>query len=70
MLTDKFQNTTASEQVPIPRRNNLELNTDIELAIRDLIYKIEFMGADVKLTDAVMYLDKARNSLADFIDQQ
>jgi hypothetical protein len=50
------------------RRFRLDLNEPAELAIRDAIYEVEKMSADVRLTNAVIYLDKARELVADFID--
>lgn len=52
-----------------PRRNRLDLNTPEEMAIRNAVEKVEKMGADVKLTEAVVLLDKARELVADYIDQ-
>ena len=54
----------------MPRRNRLDLNTPEELAIRNVIDMVEKMGADVKLTEAVIALDKARGLVADFIDSK
>lgn len=53
-----------------PRRNRLDLNTPEEMAIRNAIDLVEKMGADVKLTEAVIALDKARELVADFIDSK
>lgn len=54
----------------IPRRNRLDLLTPIEKEIFDIIGKIELMPADASLTDAQQYLDKAKNKLSDYIDEQ
>lgn len=54
----------------IPRRNRLDLNTPEEMAIRNAVDQVEKMGADVKLTEAVIYLDKARKLVADYIDSK
>lgn len=52
----------------IPRRVRVDLNKPAELAIRNAVEAVESMGADARLTEAVMLLDKARNCVADFID--
>lgn len=52
----------------IPRRVRVDLNEPAELSIRNAVEAVESMGADVRLTEAVMLLDKARNCVADFID--
>ena len=52
----------------IPRRIRLDLNTPAELAIYNAMQEVEKAGADVRLTDAVILLDKARNKVSDFVD--
>lgn len=52
----------------IPRRNRLDLNTPAERAIYDAIQEVEKVGADVKLTEAVIKLNEARSLVADFVD--
>lgn len=52
----------------IPRRVRLDLNTEAELAIRHAIDKVEELGADPLLTDAVVLLDEALDKVADYID--
>jgi hypothetical protein len=54
----------------IPRRNRLDLSEPAELAIRKSVDEVEKIGADVRLTEAVILLDKARELVADFIDEQ
>lgn len=54
----------------MPRRNILALNTDAELAIYNAMQEIEKMPADVKLTEAVMLLAKAKEIVSDFVDSQ
>lgn len=54
--------------IEIPRRNDLRRNVEAEMAIRDAIEAVEKMTADVRLTDAVVLLGAALNSVADFID--
>lgn len=51
-----------------PRRNRLDLNTPAELAIYNAMQEIEKMPADVKLTEAVILLSKAKILVSDFID--
>lgn len=52
----------------IPRRIRLDLMTPEERAIWDAIQLIEAMGADVKLTNAVIKLSEAKDLVSDFID--
>lgn len=52
----------------IPRRARLDQMTDAEKAIYDAQQKVEALGADVRLTDAVVLLGAARDSVADFVD--
>lgn len=54
----------------MPRRNILSLNTEAELAIHNAMQEIEKMPADVKLTDAVAMLAKAKELVSDFVDSQ
>ena len=51
-----------------PRRARLDLNTDEEKAISDLIHKIEDLGADPLLTDAVVKLAEAKEKLSDWVE--
>lgn len=53
-----------------PRRNRIDLNKPSELAIRNAIDEVEKLGADVKLTDAVIKLNEALELVSDFIDNQ
>ena len=53
-----------------PRRNRLDLMTPAELAIYNASQEVEKLGADVKLTEAVILLSKARELVADFIDSK
>lgn len=50
------------------RRSDLLRNTPAELAIREALIAVEAVGADVRLTDAVILLGEARERLADYID--
>lgn len=52
----------------IPRRNRLDLMTPAEIAIHLAILEVEKVGADVKLTKAVVLLYKAKGLVADFIE--
>lgn len=52
----------------IPRRIRLDLSTPGELAIRAAVGIVESMGADVRLTDAVVLLGAARERVADYVD--
>lgn len=51
-----------------PRRNRLDLNTPAEKAIYNAMQEVEKVGADVKLTEAVTLLSKARDLVADYVD--
>lgn len=55
---------------PIPRRRMLYLNTEAEISIREAVNKVEAMGADVKLTDAIIKLQEAFELVADYVDTQ
>lgn len=52
----------------IPRRARVDLYVPAELAIRAAMLKVEEMGADVRLTEAVTLLGKAKDAVADFVD--
>ena len=52
----------------IPRRARLDLSTPAERAIWDAMQAVEAAGADVRLTDAVILLQAARESVSDFVD--
>lgn len=51
-----------------PRRNRLDQMTPAELAIYNAIQEVEKAGADVRLTDAVVLLSKAKDKVSDFVD--
>lgn len=55
-------------QAGIPRRARLNLFSSAEKAIWDATQEVEKMGADVRLTDAVILLGQAREKVADYID--
>ena len=51
-----------------PRRIQLDKFCIAERAIYDATQAVEAMPADVRLTEAVILLAKAREKVADFID--
>jgi hypothetical protein len=52
----------------IPRRVDLKRMTYAERLILDAVRAVEMMGADERLTDAVVTLQQARQHVADFVD--
>jgi len=52
----------------IPRRDNMLEWVPAELAIKKAMDAVEEMGASTRLTDAVIYLEIARDAVADFVD--
>lgn len=52
----------------IPRRCKIDLMCPAELAIVNAMSEVEKMSADVRLTNAVNFLSKAKDSVADFLD--
>lgn len=52
----------------IPRRSRIDLNTPAEKAIYDAMQEVEKLPADVKLTEAVTLLAKAKDLVSDFVD--
>lgn len=54
----------------IPRRAIVEKFSKGEKAIYDAIHTVEDMGADERLTDAVILLQRAQDKVADFIDDK
>jgi hypothetical protein len=52
----------------ISRRNQLNLNLPAEIAIHKAIQEVELIGADIRLTRAVILLSEARNLVSDFLD--
>lgn len=60
-----FDATTSD---PIPRRIRLDRMTPAELAIRDAVLAVETVGADTRLTNAVIKLQEARELVADYVD--
>jgi hypothetical protein len=51
-----------------PRRNQLDKCTPAELAIYKAMEEVEKAGADVKLTEAIIKLQEAKELVADFVD--
>lgn len=51
-----------------PRRGRIDLNVVAEHAIRKAMEAVEDLGADVKLTEAVVLLGKAHDAVADYVD--
>jgi hypothetical protein len=52
----------------IPRRICLEKLTPAEKAIRDAMIAVEEAGGDVRLTDAITLLARAKDRVSDFVD--
>jgi hypothetical protein len=52
----------------IPRRIRMDQWTAAERAIYDAVQAVEALAADVRLTDAVVLLQAARDSVADYVD--
>ena len=50
------------------RRSRLDLCTPAELAIYNAMVELEKTGADVRLTEAGLLLQQAKNLVADFVD--
>ena len=50
------------------RRNRLDFNIPAEIAINHAMHAVENLGADVRLTDAVILLQKAKDLVSDFFD--
>ena len=51
-----------------PRRAHLDRFTPAERAIYDAVLAVEALPADARLTDAIVLLQAARDSVADFVD--
>ncbi len=52
----------------IPRRIRVDLLTKAELAIRSAMNSVEDLPPDVRLTEAVVLLGKAKDKVADYVD--
>lgn len=53
-----------------PRRSRLPFCIPAEMAITNAVNELEKVGADIKLTEAVILLGKARDLLSDYVDSQ
>jgi len=49
------------------RRSRVDLYTPAEVAIRNAIMEVEKVGADIRLTNAVVTLNQAQDWLQDYI---
>jgi hypothetical protein len=65
-MADEGRDGTA--QGAIPRRARLGQLTPAERAIHDAVRAVENLPADVRLTDAVILLQQARERVADYYD--
>lgn len=52
------------------RNNDISLMTSAELAIYNAMQEVEKLGADTRLSNAVVYLMQAKAEVSYFIDQQ
>ncbi len=52
-----------------PRRNRLDQNFPSEKLIYEAMISIEQLDANIKLTDAITHLQKAKDLLADYFDE-
>ncbi len=52
----------------LPRRIFVDRMTPAETAIRSAIHTVEELPADIRLTKAVVLLDRARELVADYVD--
>ena len=52
------------------RSNNTALMTKIELMIHDAMQEIEVWGADVRLTNAQIKLQEAKDIMSKYIDEK
>lgn len=53
-----------------PRRSCVYLLSPAEKAVYDAVQAVENVGADVRLTEAIVLLSQARENLADYFDEQ
>ena len=54
----------------IPRRLRYDLLTEAEKSIRETMQKVEEVGADPELTEAIIKLNDAFNHVANYVDEQ
>lgn len=57
-----------SDTNEFPRRSRLDLCKPAELAIYNAMQEVEKMPPDVRLTNAIIKLQEAKELVADFID--
>lgn len=67
-LTKLKETHVNDSTTPTNRRCRRDLMVPAETAITEAMYAVEGMPADVRLTDAVVLLGKARDRVADFVD--
>jgi hypothetical protein len=53
-----------------PRRSRMDLMVPAELAICGAVEAVEKAGCDLRLTDAVILLARARDKVADFVERR
>lgn len=54
----------------ISRRNRMDLMIPTEKTIQEVVWEVEKLGADTKLTEAVILLGKAKDLISDYTDEQ
>ena len=54
----------------LSRRSKLYFNVQTELTINKAINEIECLGSDVRLTNAQIKLQEAKDLISDFVDEQ
>lgn len=64
----RFDARRGARQDDIPRRIQMQKWCEAERLIQGAVDEVERMGADVRLTDAVVLLAAARDRVADFVD--
>lgn len=51
------------------RRNRLDLMTEAERSIHNAVMEVEKIGADIKLTEAIIHLQDAKKLVSDYLDK-
>lgn len=51
-----------------PRRSRIDMLTPVEKTLYDAMQAVESLTADVRLTEAVILLQQARDKVADFVE--
>lgn len=54
----------------LPRRSRVDLQTNPERVLYNAVGVIENMGADIRLTEAVTLIEKARSLVSEVVDEQ